>query len=49
MTAIFFLVRFMDEDPVLKFPFLNSVNRYNLLKLIDHFDSRGLYRSVFLR
>lgn len=25
------------------------LNRYNLFNLVDHFDSRGLYRSIFLR
>lgn len=26
----------------------NFVNRYNLVNLVDHFDNRGLYRSIFL-
>lgn len=35
---------------VLVWEFLNNhICRYNLLKLVDHFDGRGLYRSIFLR
>jgi ADP-dependent phosphofructokinase/glucokinase len=28
---------------------LETLNRYNLCKLVDHFNNRGLYRSLFLR
>uniref|UniRef100_A0A6N2LFV0 Peptidase S9 prolyl oligopeptidase catalytic domain-containing protein n=1 Tax=Salix viminalis TaxID=40686 RepID=A0A6N2LFV0_SALVM len=27
---------------------LETLNRYNLCKLVDHFNNRGLYRSLFL-
>lgn len=39
---------FSSSLKLIYFPF-KFVNRYNLFNLVDHFHSRGLYRSIFLR
>lgn len=42
--CIFFLFVCVDWPIISK-----NIDRYNLLKLVDHFHNRGLYRSIFLR